>query len=245
MKHLIIIAIYNKPALTKRCLEHIARTTDLEKNTLVIVDDCSAAATRKVVERFGAQHPGATILRNGKNIGKPKCVNLALQRYPAMDYYTIIDNDVAVRSKDWVATLMQAHRDWNGRAILGAKTYMDGFPVLQRGKRYLDPWPFWNLAGCFFSFSKKVFKKLGYFFDRSHRSEDADYCRRAYLAGFRWYYVPAIRATISHRQDHRARMLLRRRELLQQGIRRRWSDYVMRTHRIYYPPRQRWNAAGK
>ncbi|MCH7492744.1 glycosyltransferase, partial [Patescibacteria group bacterium] len=194
--------------------------------------------TRKVVQSFCARHPEIILHRNKKNLGKPKSVNIALRHFPAMDYYTIIDNDTTIKSKNWTTKLFQAHRDWNNQSILGAKTYMDGFPIIKNGRQYLDPWPFWNLAGCFFSFPKKIFKKLGYFFDKSHRSEDADYCRRAYLAGFHWYYVPAIKATVSHYKHHRERMLLRRRELIQMGIRRKWSDYVMRTHQVYYPPRK-------
>jgi len=238
MKHLIIVTIYNKPSLTKRCLESIVRTTDLISHKLFLIDDHSNALTQKVVQSFCARHPEVILHRNQKNLGKPKSVNIALRHFPTMDYYTIIDNDVIIQNKNWTTKLFQAHRDWNDQSILGAKTYMDGFPIIKNGRQYLDPWPFWNLAGCFFSFSKKIFKKLGYFFDKSHRSEDADYCRRAYLAGFHWYYTSAIRATVSHYKHHRERMLLRRRELMQMDIRRKWSDYVMRTHRVYYPPRK-------
>lgn len=236
MKHCIIVTVYNKLGLTKRCLESLASTTDFKNNLLCVVDDASSDPARVYLRRFKAKHPEVVLFRNRKNIGKPRCLNLVLKKFPRMDYYTIIDNDVTVKTKNWLDILRQAHRDWNNQAILGAYTYMTGYPFVKNGRHYLDPWPFWNLAGCFFSFSKKVFNKVGYFFDKSCRSEDADYCRRAYLAGFRWFYLKDIKATISGYKAAGERKRLDKRFRMEQKIRRRWSDYVMKTHKIYYKP---------
>ncbi|MDA2922949.1 glycosyltransferase [Patescibacteria group bacterium AH-259-L07] len=244
MKHLIIISVYNKPILTRRCIESIIRTTDLKKNLLFIVDDHSDEKTRNVLDQFSIKYPQVVLRRNAQNIGKPKSVNVALRRYTKMDYYTIIDNDITILNKNWVTILMNAHKDWNDQAILGAYTYMNGYTFTRNGRHYLDPWPYWNLAGCFFSFSKKVFKKLGYFSEVSRRSEDADYCRRAFLAGFRWFYITDIKAHISGYKDLKERNRLAGFQRMEQKKRLAYSNYVMLTHDVYYPPRGRVKKGG-
>ena len=50
MKHLVIVTVYNKPTLTRRCVESIAQTTDLSKNILYIVDDHSNQKTKVLLE---------------------------------------------------------------------------------------------------------------------------------------------------------------------------------------------------
>lgn len=237
MRHLIIVPVYNKPLLTRRCLESLVRNMDLKRNTLFVVDDHSDGKTRRLLASFKTAHPDVLLHRNAKNLGKPKSVNLALRRNPRMDYYTIIDNDVTIRSRDWVSMLLKAHKDWNDRAILGAYTYMTGYAFTKNGRHYLDPWPFWNLAGCFFSFSQKIFRTLGYFSDVSRRSEDADYCRRARLAGFRWFYVKDIKATISAYKDPKEQRRLTGFQRFEEQKRKRYATYVMTTHDVYYPPK--------
>lgn len=238
MKHLIILTVYTKPGLTSRCLAALARTTDLRKNKLVIVDDHSSQRIRSSLERFRERHPSVEIIRNTRNLGKPRSLNLALNKYPRARYYTVLDNDVFLHTRGWVEILERCHVDWHDQAILGAYTYMTGFKFRKNGRTYLDPWPYWTLAGCFFSFSGLVFRRIGYFFDQSARSEDADYCRRAYLAGFRWYYTTAIKATISGYKGRAERQRQLRQRLRGQRVRRRWGDHVMTTHRPFYAPRK-------
>jgi GT2 family glycosyltransferase len=238
MKHLIIVTVYDKPRITERCLNLLIRNTDLARdNKLCVVDDCSLLPTRKLLEQIQSRYPAIELHRNTRNTGKPKSVNWAMRRYPNMDYYTVIDSDVFVQDRNWVATLFRAHRDWSNSAILGAYTYMTGFAITKNGRRYLDPWPFWNLAGCFFSFSRKVYKKLGYFSEVSSRSEDANYCRRAYLGGFRWFYVPGIKATITGSKGAAEKKRQRRIHIRDAKKRRGYDDYIMLTHDVHFPPK--------
>lgn len=234
MEHLIIVPAHNKPVLTKRCLGSIAGTADLRRHHLCVVDDASTLPTRRVLDHFKKQHPNITLIRNRRNLGKPKSINLALRRFPTAKYFTVIDNDVWIQTTNWPELLITAHRDWNNRAILGAYTYMTGFPIKKNGRNYLDPWPFWTLAGCFFSFPQSIFKKLGYFFDRSRRSEDADYCRRAFVAGFCWFYITDIKARITGYKPLDEQIRLRDYEQRERRIRMRWGNQVMKTHRPYY-----------
>lgn len=238
LKHLIIVPIYNNPRLTRRCLESLVLNTDLKKNLLYFINDGSNKQTKAYLEKFHSKHPETLLHRNSKNIGKPESVNQTLKKFPKMDYYTIIDNDVYLKSKNWVITLIKAHQDWHDKAILGAYTYLGGFPFTKNGRHYLDPWPYWTLAGCFFSFSQKIFRTLGYFYDDGYRSEDADYCRRAYLGGFKWFYLTDIKAGISGYKHSTERQRMVKKDIYEKKKRGKWYDYVMKTHKIYYSPKK-------
>lgn len=133
MKHLIIIPVYNKPKLTKRCIKSLIRTTDSKNNLLFLIDDSSHNQTKTLLQKFQYHYPDILLHHNQKNLGKPKSINFVLKQFPQMDYYTIIDNDVYLKTKDWAKILIKAHQDWHNRAILGAYTYMTGFPLTKNG----------------------------------------------------------------------------------------------------------------
>jgi len=236
MKHLVIIPIYNRPQLAKKCIESILRTTDLKKNKVVLVDDGSKKYTKQMLNRY--QEKGFEVVLNKNNKGKPRRVNEAMHKYPKMDYYTILDSDIEIITKNWIGILLKAHKDWQNKVILGGYSYMTGYSFKKKGITYLDPWPFWNLAGCFFSFSQKVFKEVGYFHDQSYRHEDADYCRRAYLAGFKWFYIKDIKAKITGKKTEQEKARIRKKQYhFGDKAHRRWADQVMTSHNIYYKPK--------
>ncbi|MFH0853187.1 MAG: glycosyltransferase [bacterium] len=235
-RHCIIVPVYNKPVLTKKCLDSLINTTTPNRDMIAVIDDASNKSTQTVLKKY-LNLPRVKIFRNQKNQGKPKSVNAILNKYKTYDYFTVIDNDVQLKTRDWISILLKAHKDWDNNAILGGYTYMDGYKIMHKGKTYFDPWPFWNLAGCFFSIPKNIFETLGYFFDKSYRSEDADYCRRAYLAGFHWFYIPKIKATITGYKKAVETNRLTKLDLREKKIRRAWADQAMRTHQVFYGPK--------
>ncbi|MFH1088307.1 MAG: glycosyltransferase [Patescibacteria group bacterium] len=235
VKHCIIVPVYNKPVLTNKCLASLVKTTKPNRDLIVVVDDASNESTQVVIRKY-LGHPQVKVFRNNKNQGKPKSINAIMKKYSKSDYFTVIDNDVELKTLDWVSILLKAHKDWDNNTILGGYTYMDGYKRKYKGQTYLDPWPFWNLAGCFFSITKNIFNTLGYFFDKSYRSEDSDYCRRAYLAGFHWFYIPEIKANITGYKNLSETNRLTKLDLRERKIRRTWTDQVMRTHKVFYRP---------
>lgn len=237
-KHLIIVSSYKAPKYIKQCLECLAKTTDLSKNKVVVIDDASELPTIRVLKSLEKKYPLIKFLYNKNNISKPSSVNRVLSQYPQMDYYTILDQDVFIKTKNWDMILLKAHQVFHDKAILGAFTHEPGFPFKKGGYHFLDPYPFWTLAGRFFSFSHQIFKKLGYFYDRSYRHEDREYCFRAYLAGFKWYYLTDIKAkTILHKLTERRRFELGRGVRENKAIQRQRNQYLMLTHHVYYSPK--------
>lgn len=238
-KHLIIITSYRAPELIKKCLESLVRTLDLKENKIVVVDDGSDQPTVRVLKKFEEKFPAISFIYNKKNISKPRSVNNVLKKFPNMDYYTILDQDVFIKTKNWDNILFKAHKVLKDEAILGAFTHEKGFPFKKGGIEFLDPYPFWTLAGRFFSFSKKIFKKLGYFYDLSYRHEDREYCFRAYMAGFKWYYLTNIKAsTVIHPLTKRRRFELNRGRKEEKVIQQKRNEYLMLTHDVYYSPKK-------
>lgn len=236
-KHLIIMSTFNGKRYIKQCLNSLIKTTNLETNKIVIVDDNSRDSTRQILKIFRKKHPQITFIFNRKNISKPKNINLILRQFSNFDYYTILDQDVIIYTKNWSKLLFEAHRDFHNKAILGVFTHERGFPFIKNGRHYLDPYPFWTLAGRFFSFHKTIFKKLGYLFDKSYRHEDREYCFRAYIAGFHWYYNTDIKArTFIHPLTPARRRQLAKGRKEEKIIQRKRNDYLMLTHKIYYQP---------
>jgi len=236
-KHLIIVTSYKAPQFIKKCVESLDRTINPKFSQVVVVDDGSDPKTRKIVKSLENRFPNFYFVFNKKNIGKPRSVNNILRRYQKMEYYTILDQDVFIRTKNWDRLLFKAHQVFNNRAILGAYTLEKGFPFRKGSFHFLDPYPFWTLAGRFFSFSSEIFNKLGYLYDKSFRHEDREYCWRAYLAGYKWYYLTDIKAkTIDHPLTKRRRFELNRGVQENKAIQRRRNNYLMLTHDIYYNP---------
>lgn len=236
-KHLIIVPVYNDPEQTKKCLNSLVKNTDLNKNQLCIVDDGSNQETKNLLRKFQQRYPQINLLENKRNLGKPKSINNAIFLFPNIDYYTIIDNDVIIKTKNWPKILFSCHRDFNNNAILGAFTAEKGYAFIKNKHHYYDPYPFLNLAGRFFSIPKKIFKKLGYFYDKGYRHEDAEYCRRAAIAGFHWYYIRDIKAKTFNKD-----LTLARKRILKKDYKERkdlWvkrNEYLMRTHDLYHIP---------
>jgi len=238
-KHLIVIPVHNDPLETEQCLKALAKNTDLKKNKLCVVDDGSNQETKKLCENFHRKYPQIKVLRNKRNLGKPKSINNVMFLFPDMDYYTIIDNDVVVKTKNWPKILFDCHKDFNNKAILGAFTAEKGYAFIENNHHYYDPYPFLNLAGRFFSIPKKIFRKLGYFYDKGFRHEDAEYCRRAAIAGFRWYYIRDIKAeTLDKETGHDRKRILKKDYKERKGLWVKRNKYLMRTHNIYYLPKR-------
>jgi len=237
MKHLIIITSYKAPALIKKCLDNLALTTDLNSNKIVLVDDASDFKTVKVLKKLEKEHQQIKFVYNKKNISKPRSINNVLRKNLNIDYYTILDQDVFIKTKNWDKILFKAHQVFNNKAILGAFTHEKGYSFQKGGFNFMDPYPFWTLAGRFFSFSKKIFNKLGYLYDKSYRHEDREYCFRAYMAGFKWYYLTDIKAsTVIHSLTKRRKFELERGKKEEKSIQKKRNQYLMLTHNIYYSP---------
>lgn len=239
MKQLIIMPVHNAPEYTKKSLAALARTTNFNQSPLCIVDDASNEETQVILLKFKKAHPEIRLFRHHVNIGKPKAINSIMKLFPAAPYFTIVDNDVVIKSKNWTETLVRAHKVFKNRYILGAFTEEKGFSTTTHGFKVYDPYPFMNLAGRFFSIPQVVFKKLGFVYDEGFRHEDAEYCRRAAFCGFKWLYLRDIKASTFNRPMDKDRTALLHKDATEkQNAYNKRKDYVMETHNVHYKPKK-------
>jgi GT2 family glycosyltransferase len=235
-KHIVIITVYNELATTKKMFSSFLKKTILEECLVHVVDDGSDSATKAYLEKLAKTNFGINLHRNKINIGKPKSVNKIMRLHPSADFYTIIDSDVGILSDQWNRTLLNAHKIFKNKAIIGGMTHQKGFEFNEGGLIFGDIFPFWTLAGGFFSVPKFVFGKLGYFYDRIRRHEDADYCRRAATQNIRWYYTPNIKTKELPHISFANKKEYEKLKINEEKIYKKRSEYIMTTHDVYYKP---------
>ncbi len=90
----VIIPAHNEEMGVIRSLESIRKNT-YRKVQILVVDDCSTDATRKLVYRYIQEHPKLNIhlLRKQTNVGKGEALNHALRRRATGDLVMTLDAD--------------------------------------------------------------------------------------------------------------------------------------------------------
>jgi glycosyltransferase involved in cell wall biosynthesis len=100
MKTSIVIATYNSPESLRKCLLSL-RVQTRRPDEIIIADDGSGDATRRVVETFQAEFPRTQhVWHEDRGWTKPVILNLALTRVTA-DYVIFCDGDCVLR-RDFV-----------------------------------------------------------------------------------------------------------------------------------------------
>lgn len=235
-KHQIIIPVYNKLHIVKNMLITYVKNTNLKNCVTYIIDDGSDKQTSEYLKKISKTNSGINLVRNNKNVGKPKSINKIISLNRSTDFITIIDSDIQILTKNWNAILLKAHKIWDNKVILGGKIHQKGFEFTKGGMTFGDVFPFWTLAGGFFSIPKFVFKKIGYFYDKIRRHEDADYCRRAATQNIRWYYTPNIKTKILQNKSASNNQKYSKIKKQEENIYKKRSEYIMMTHDVYYNP---------
>lgn len=100
----IVIPVFNRPDLTRECLESIWLRTH-GSFSLILIDNGSDTATQKYIKEFQAGKKNVTIIRNDDNIGWVRAVNQGLleSRSP---YVCFMNNDTIVRTDNWIRKLI-------------------------------------------------------------------------------------------------------------------------------------------
>jgi poly-beta-1,6-N-acetyl-D-glucosamine synthase len=90
----IVIAAHNEEKVINRTLESLAKVK-YRKLEIIIVDDGSTDATRKMVREFMAAHPKVNLRLafKRKNVGKGRALNHGIQRYAKGDLVMTLDAD--------------------------------------------------------------------------------------------------------------------------------------------------------
>ena len=89
----IIICSYKHEKWIERCLRSVLNQKLLEKNSfeIILVDDCSKDKTQKIIKQY-KHFPNLKIIKNKKNLGLPKSINLAMKKSSGR-YLMRVDSD--------------------------------------------------------------------------------------------------------------------------------------------------------
>ena len=190
----IIIPVWNQVDLTRRCLDAVRGKTRVP-HRLILIDNGSAAETRRYLESLAGQSSaGVLLIRNPENRGYLRAVNQGLNRSTA-PYICLLNNDIEV-TEGWLERLLRFSKAHPQAGLINCQQNHDpGRPrprdleafardqVKEEGRwMELDH----STGGCLF-FSRQLFLQVG-FLDESYGAghwEDNDYARRVQAKGYR------------------------------------------------------------
>ncbi|MCX7823610.1 MAG: glycosyltransferase [Syntrophobacterales bacterium] len=208
----IVIPVYNKLKLTKRCIEMILKNPPSIPFEIIIVDDYSQDNTGNYLAYLSRHHSFIKVLKNDRNLGfSASCNRGAL--VSRGDYIAFLNNDT-VTLPGWLEALMDVSKRSRDIGIVGAKLLYPNGTIQHAGvlfRNYPFPiTPFHIYAGkpadlpdanierdydvvtaaCMLV-RKECFEKMGGFDERFINGyEDVDFCLRARTAGYRVVYTP-------------------------------------------------------
>lgn len=214
----IIIPVFNKVTLTRRCVESILKTPPSVSFEIVIVDDHSQDGTRDYLAYLSRRYNFVKTRSNSRNMGFSASCNRGAEI--AKGKFLIFLNNDTIPLPGWVEALVEvAERDRN-IAVVGAKLLYPNNTIQHAGVLFRNfPFPvtpFHVYAGepadypeanveldydavtaaCMLV-KRKIFEKLGGFDERFVNGyEDVDFCLRVKDAGYRIVYTP--RSVVYH-----------------------------------------------
>lgn len=195
----IIIAAFNALKYTKLCLQSIKEYTP-PGYELILVNNGSTDGTKE----YFAQVAGARVINNEQNLGFAAGYNRGIEAAKT-NFILMLNNDCIV-SHNWLTNMLECCCSDPGIGIVGPRA--NSVPGRQRVEREFgnieqfhaytadyncpdsNKWfPVATLSGFCFLFRKEVPARIG-LFDETFgigTFEDADYCVRARLAGFKLF----------------------------------------------------------
>jgi GT2 family glycosyltransferase len=214
----LITLTYNKLAVTRRCLPSLLQSS-ARNWELIVLENGSTDGTLEWLKAFQREAESAgiriTILPQANNIGCSTGRNVAAAAASG-DRLVFLDNDVAVRSRDWLQGLGRVFEEDSTAAIVcpklvypfppyaiqcagGAVTPAGRVVFMGRGEANGEP-RFnrrcevqWAISACWMV-RADVFRESGGFDEAFNpvQFEDTDLCYRIRSRGHRVVYEPAV-----------------------------------------------------
>lgn len=205
VKITIVIATWNKKGLLKECLKSLKRQT-FNNFRITVVDNASSDGTVKFLNKY---YPNIKIIKLGKNLGFSKAVNKGI-KVSKTEYIILLNNDMVVdknfvkylvmsldKNKYYCACTSKIIDFKNKNVVLSAGDIMNNFgQSFPRGlgddiRKWDKTEEVFLVTGGASIFRKKAFNKIGYFDeDFFIYGEDTDWCFRAQITGYKFYYEP-------------------------------------------------------
>lgn len=206
MKVTVVVITWNKKDLLRNCLKSLNKQT-YKNFQRIVVDNGSTDGTLEFIKR---DYPQIKIVSLEKNLGFSRAANEGIKASKS-EYVIFLNNDTVV-DKDFVKNLLKAldeyHKEYCGctskminffnRSILSSAGDMmnDVGQSFPRGlntsiNKFNRSEEVFLITGGASIFRKKIFEKIG-FFDEDYflYGEDSDWCLRAQLMGYKFWYEP-------------------------------------------------------
>jgi O-antigen biosynthesis protein len=113
----IIIPVFNAYEDVLNCLVSIITNTTTKYN-LILIDDCSAIPTKRMLEEFSFSYRQITLIRNKTNLGYTKTVNIGLRTSDAT-WKVVLNSDTIVTS-NWLERLLTCALSQEKIGMVGA-----------------------------------------------------------------------------------------------------------------------------
>jgi glycosyltransferase involved in cell wall biosynthesis len=205
----IVIPAYNEEATITRCLEScIAQTSKADE--IIVVNNNSADATVKIVEKFQRDHPDQHIrLLHEKQQGVTAARNHGFAKAKS-DILGRIDSDSTI-SPTWVETVRATFRDKDVAASTGPVQYYD-MPMIDLGLRidekirnalYKMSKEYYFLFGSNMAIRSSVWQKVSALTHPDHKDElheDIDLALVLCKNGYEVIYDPKMVGAMSARR---------------------------------------------
>ncbi|MCO5252347.1 MAG: glycosyltransferase family 2 protein [Candidatus Kapabacteria bacterium] len=215
----VIIINYNTRQLTCDCIDSIC-SNGISESNIIVVDN---ASTDDSVDYLSKNYPQVRIVRNDRNYGYAKAINIGVSASKA-DYYIISNSDVIYPNQS-IPKLISSYQYLENPGVIAPQfinedgTYQEAFSFFPSYK-----FGFWELTnlikiihkgyenefernhdelaplvvdftvGAVMLFSKKLFQELdGFCEDYFFYTEETDFCKRASQAGHLNYIIRNVK----------------------------------------------------
>ena len=210
----VVVPVRNEAISIEACLERlVAQDYPNECIEILVVDGCSEDATRTIVERFRARHPGVALrlLENHQRTVSP-AMNVGIRA--ARGEVIVRMDGHAVPASDYLRACVRALAR-SGAANVGGVVVAKGATPLGEAVALATQHPIgagdarYRIGGRagyvdtvpYGAFRREVFELVGLFDESLVRNQDYEINARIRAAGGRIYFDPAIWFTYTPRGD--------------------------------------------
>ena len=194
----------NRTQYTKRTLQSLMQTVNMARHRIIVVDNASCEATKRVLRYFD---PYIKVITLGQNLGTAKGINMAwLEREPG-EHAIKMDNDVVIHSTGWVEEMEEAIMLDSKIGIVGLKRkdcwekpthenphYKSTLELLGGVNHKWIPIEKVNhVMGTCQMYNSDLLDKIGYLYQpRLYGFDDIISAIRCHIAGFYSCFLPHI-----------------------------------------------------
>lgn len=116
----LVILTWNAIGKTIKCLDSLFETDACVGNEIIVVDNASTDGTVVFLEGLALKNK-ITLIKNKKNLGYSKAVNIGIKAANANSDILLLNNDTELLSNDWLSRMFNAAYSKSDIGVLGVK----------------------------------------------------------------------------------------------------------------------------